>query len=160
MIPLNLWEGQNTIKTLYAKCVGPICELHNITRMELDILLFLANNPHFDTATDIVEVRHLSKSQVSASIKLLEQRGFLVKRYTEDNRKTAHLIICDGAADIIADGRSAQEKFLTVMMQGFTENEMDCMRGYMGRIWENIDSYLKEERNQEVVALRNGGEDV
>ena len=59
--------------------------------MELDILLFLANNPSFDTATDIIEVRYLSKSQVSFSIKLLEQWGYLRKEYLGCNRKTAHL---------------------------------------------------------------------
>ena len=71
MLPLNPWEHQNAVKTLYSKCVGEICVWHGITRMELDILLFLANNPCFDTATEIVEIRYLSKSQVSSSVKLL-----------------------------------------------------------------------------------------
>ena len=57
MIPLNPWEHQNAIKALYSKCVEGVCVKHSITRMELDILLFLANNPCFDTATDIIEVR-------------------------------------------------------------------------------------------------------
>ena len=65
MLPINPWEHQNAVKSVYAKCVGKICETHAITRMELDILLFLANNPCFDTATDIVENRFLSKSHVS-----------------------------------------------------------------------------------------------
>ena len=39
-IPSDLWENQNAIKTLYAKCVGDVCVRHEITRMELDILLF------------------------------------------------------------------------------------------------------------------------
>ena len=32
------------------------------------ILLFLANNPEYDTASEIVRVRQLTKSHVSASI--------------------------------------------------------------------------------------------
>ena len=143
MIPPNPWEHQNAIKTLYSKCVEEICIKHNITRMELDILLFLANNPCFDTATDIIEIRYLSKSQVSASIKTLEQCGYIKKAYTDHNHKTAHLKICQEAADIIHDGKSAQENFLAIMLKGFSEDELDTMRQYNERIFNNIDSYLK-----------------
>ena len=145
MLPLNPWEHQNAIKTLYSKCVGEICDKHKITRIELDILLFLANNPCFDTATDIIEIRYLAKSQVSASIKLLEDRGFIKKTYADNNRKTAHLVVCDAASALIADGRAAQERFLAIMLKGFTQEEIDSMKQYNERMWKNIDCYLKEE---------------
>ncbi|MBD5494982.1 MAG: MarR family transcriptional regulator [Lachnospiraceae bacterium] len=147
MIPLNPWEHQNAIKALYSKCVEGVCVKHSITRMELDILLFLANNPCFDTATDIIEVRYLSKSQVSSSIKLLEQRGYLRKEYLECNRKTAHLKICEGAMDIIHDGQAAQEKFVSIMLEGFSQEEVDSMKKHNGHIMRNINAYLKEEQN-------------
>lgn len=144
MIPLNLWEHQNAIKTLYAKCVEAVCEKHGITRMELDILLFLANNPCFDTATEIVEIRYLSKSQVSASIKLLEQKMYIRKVYTDGNKKTAHLKICEAAEKIIRDGKAAQENFLSIMLNDFSPIEIKSMKQYTDRIYHNINTYLKE----------------
>ena len=107
MIPLNPWEHQNAVKTLYGKFVGGVCAKHGMARIELDILLFLANNPCFDTATDIIEIRYLSKSQVSAAVKLLEEKGYLRKEYADGNRKTAHLKLCQSAGDIIRDGKAA-----------------------------------------------------
>lgn len=145
MLPHNPWEHQNAIKSLYANCVGKTCEKHGLTRMELDILLFLANNPCFDTATDIIEIRYLSKSQVSASIKLLEQRGFLRREYSSSNRKTAHLKIKDAALPAISDGQAAQECFLSVLLKGFSEEEIDSMKMYNNRILHNINAHLKEE---------------
>lgn len=145
MIPINPWEDQNGIKTLYSKCVEQVCACHKITRMELDILLFLANNPCFDTAKDIVEIRYLSKSQVSVSIKLLEKNGYLKKTYTSDNKKTAHLVLCDSAARIIADGRAAQEKFFRVIMKGFAPEEIAQMHQFGKRIRKNINDYIKED---------------
>lgn len=145
MVPINLWEHQSAIKALYSKCVGQTCLEHKITRMELDILLFLANNPGFDTATDIVEIRYLAKSQVSSSLRLLEERGYIRKEYARGNRKTAHLKVCDKASAVIADGREAQTKFLNVMLQGFTREDVRCMKQYTDRIFGNIDRYLKEE---------------
>ena len=143
MIPLNLWEHQNAIKALYSKCVEGVCVKHSITRMELDILLFLANNPCFDTATDIIEVRYLSKSQVSSSIKLLEQCGYLRKEYLDCNRKTAHLKVCKEAIDIIHDGQAAQEEFISIMLNGFSQQEIDSMKQHNDRILHNINVYLK-----------------
>lgn len=145
MIPLNPWEHQNAIKTLYSRCVEEICQKHEITRMELDILLFLANNPRYDTAKDMVEIRYLSKSQVSSSVKMLEEEGYIRKEYTENNRKTAHLRICEDASQIIADGRHAQEKFLAIITQGIPEQELACMKRCMDGMQKNIHRYLKED---------------
>lgn len=139
-----MWEHQNAIKTLYAKCVGGVCGKHDITRIELDILLFLANNRMYDTATDIVEVRYLSKSQVSAAISRMEACGYLRKEYARDNRKTAHLRICDAAAQIVADGQAAQKRFFSIMLQGMTQEEMDGMKRCMDYIFKNINRYLKD----------------
>ena len=144
MILLNLWEHQNALKTLYAKCVGEVCAAYKLTRMELDILLFLANNPRYDTATDIIEIRYLAKSHVSSSISLLEKKNFLRKEYSDNNRKTAHLKICEPAAEIIHAGRAAQEKFLEIMLDGFSKEEAEDLRRYNDRMRRNINSYLKE----------------
>ena len=134
MIPLNPLEHQNAIKTLYTKCVGKICQKHDITRMELDILLFLANNPCFDTASDIVEMRYL-----------LEARGYIRKEYAGDNRKTVHLKICDSASEIVDDGKEAQERFFAIMMEGIPKEELESMRRCMRCILKNIDEYLKSD---------------
>lgn len=144
MILLNFWEHQNALKTLYAKCVGEVCAAYKLTRMELDILLFLANNPRYDTATDIIEIRYLAKSHVSSSISLLEKKGFLRKEYSDNNRKTAHLKICEPAAEIIHAGQAAQEKFFEIMLDGFSEEEAEGLRRYNDRMRRNINSYLKE----------------
>lgn len=143
MIPPNPWEHQNAVKTLYSRCMEDTCAKHAITRMELDILLFLANNPRYHTAKEIVEVRYLSKSQVSASITLLEQRGFLRKEYAENNRKTAYLRICDGARPIIADGRTAQERFIRILLRGFSPEERERLQSDNERILRNINEYWK-----------------
>lgn len=145
MIPLNPWEHQNAIKTLYSRCVEPVCEKHGLTRIELDILLFLANNPLFDTASDIVQIRYLSKSQVSAAIGLLEKRNFLKKCFAETNRKTAHLEICKEAENAVQDGKAAQERFLQIIFRGIPEEEMEAMKRANIQMLDNIHNYLKEE---------------
>ena len=129
---VNPLEQQNAVKTLYSEFVSPVCAKYGLTRIELDILLFLANNTRYDTATDIVEVRFLAKSQVSAAIKNLEARGCLRREYQLENRKTAHLRLCDPAQPMIAAGRSAQEQFGAALCSQLRRHEPQHAPGCTG----------------------------
>ena len=93
----------------------------------------------------MVEIRYLSKSQVSVSVKELEGHGYIRKEYENRNRKTAHLKVCKKAEEIIRDGQGAQEKFLQIMLKGFSREEIGIMRKYNERILENLNTYLKED---------------
>lgn len=143
MLPLNLWEHNLPIKTLYSVCVDPVCKKYRINRTELDILLFLANNPQYDTAADIVEIRYLAKSHVSISIKELEQLGYLEGRYLEGNHKTIHLVVKDTAKEVITDGRMAQQEFFNILFHGIKQKEMEQARSFFNQISQNIRNHLE-----------------
>ena len=106
------WEGLPLLKRLYQEKLEPVCSEYSLTRMEMNILLFLANNPAYDTATDIVEVRHLTKSHVSASVKTLQARGYLQRVYLSGNRKTAHLRLAPAAEPVVEKGVVHSRLFL------------------------------------------------
>ena len=48
-----------------------------LSMREMDVVLFLANNPDCDTAREVSELRGLAKSQVSGAGDLLAERGLL-----------------------------------------------------------------------------------
>ena len=73
----------------------------------------------------------------------MENCGYLRKEYAQANRKTAHLRICDAAAQIVADGQAAQKRFFDILLQGMTQEEMEGMRRCMDHIFDNINRYLK-----------------
>ena len=73
---MEFWDHLFLFKRLYDQTMDPIAQQWDLTRMELDILLFLANAPAYDTAADIVERRRLTKSHVSVSIHSLIRRGW------------------------------------------------------------------------------------
>lgn len=146
MIPLNPWEHQNAFKALDSKYVSMVCQRYNMTRAELDILLFLANNPCYDTAAEIVEIRYLAKSQVSSSVKTLEQRGMLFREYAHGNRKTAHLKLCEKAMPIVREGQLAQEQCLAAILKGFSSSEIETLEDFSRRIQNNIDSLMEDTK--------------
>ena len=115
----NVFSHYAANESLYTATVSPVCEKHGLTYMEFTVLMFLANNPQFDTASDIVKYRHLTKSHVSMSIRSLEDKGLLKGEHHKPNRRTIHLTVLDTADTIILDGREAQQKFGMILFFGF-----------------------------------------
>ena len=110
MLPSFFTRSQG-LRKLYCGLFTPMLERRALTQLEVDILLFLANNPAYDTARDIVERRHLAKSHVSAGIEALAGRGLLERWKRADNRKTIHLRLTEAAGPVVAEGRAVQRQY-------------------------------------------------
>ena len=135
---------------LYSLLLLPLLDQHRLTQLEADILLFLANNPEYDTARDIVEIRHLAKSHVSMGVDSLAERGFLQRLRLDGNRKTIHLRLTDAALPIVEQGRAIQHTYAGLIFDGFSEAERQELFRLLDRVSENVDaaiSAIEEERN-------------
>ena len=133
-------------KKLYNVTMDQAAKKMSVTRTEIDILLFLANNPQYDTAADIVRVRHLTKSHVSTSVASLVRTGMLERVYKEGNSKTIHLNIMPSAQKIINEGRSAQEEFIGVLLDGIDSKDLRLVSRVLEHMGENIAKAFDEEK--------------
>lgn len=82
----------------YTHQFSPFLARTGLSMREVHVLLFLANNPSYDTARDVTEFRGLSKSQVSQAVELLgggadpppdTGRGGPAGSFTSPSRRTA-----------------------------------------------------------------------
>ena len=134
----NYFDTMARAQKGYARLLEPICKKCDLTRNELDVLLFLANNPDFDRAVDIVNNRGLAKSHVSMSVTSLENRG-LVERIPDPlDRRTVHLKLTEQAKEITDWGCRVQKQFMDYLHQGVTEEQLAMMRMFADRVHENI----------------------
>ncbi len=122
----------------YARMLEPVCRKWDLTRNELDILLFLLNNPGLDRAADIVTRRGIAKSHVSQSVGTLEEKGLLLRFEDSADRRTVRLRLTDSARPIALEGREAQKRFFERIHQGLTEEELALMRKLMQKVCNNI----------------------
>ena len=76
---MYFWDQHKTITNYYELLSSGICDRYGLTQMEYDILMFLHNNPQFNTAAEIVKVRKSTKSHVSTSLKSLEYKVKIIK---------------------------------------------------------------------------------
>ena len=123
---------------LYDQTMDPVAQGCGLTRMELDLLLFLCNNPAHNTAAEAVRLRQWTKSHVSAAVHALRQKGLLAAGHPPDNRKVLHLTPLPAAQGILARGTAAQEAFRRALFQGFTPEEARLLEGMLQKIARNL----------------------
>ena len=134
----NYFDTMARAQKGYARLLEPICKKWDLTRNELDVILFLANNPDYDRAVDIVNHRGLSKSHVSLSINNLERRGLLRRIADPADRRMVHLRLTEEAEPIMEVGCRVQKQFMDYLHQGVTQEQLELMRLFAQRVYENI----------------------
>lgn len=133
----ELFELRQAVTRLYERCMTEAQTSTGLSRGELDVLLFLANHPAFDTATDVVRVRGLSKSHVSASVDKLARRGLLARRVEAGNRRVVRLSLLPAAEEAVACGRAAQEDFNHRLFRNVSPAEQTNFARILKQLCEN-----------------------
>lgn len=134
----EFWDTLSLWKRTYSQAMEPVCAQYDLTRMELDILLFLANSPERDTFTQIVTDRQLSKSHVSTSVRHLEKEGYLRRQFLAGNRRTAHLVLLPPAKPVIEAGRRIRAKLIQTVFAGFSAEELSQLESFLRRMNHNV----------------------
>jgi len=139
---MSVLDFITSFSELYEKRMAPISTSFDLTAMELSILLFLANNPGYDTAKEIAEKRHLTKSHVSISLRSLEEKGYIRKERRNGDNRTYHIVLLSASDDIVSEGKKAQIEFLSDITAGFSDTEVKTIESYIDRMNGNALSSL------------------
>lgn len=135
-------NGQQVFR-LNEKVIGEVSREYGISRTELDILMFLANNSQYDTAKEIVENRMITKSCVSKAVESLVKKGYITTREDEADRRIIHLVLKEEADEVISLGMKAQENMAEKICSGIPAEDMEAFN----RTYEKIAENIKEKLN-------------
>lgn len=137
---INYFDIMGQARKSYGKALEPICRQWQLTRSELDVMLFLHNNPGFDRAADIVSHRGIAKSHVSLSAATLTGRGLLERHFTAEDRRTVHLRLTEAGQQIAREARKTQEAFFTALFAGISQEELDAWLRIIGKVRQNVEN--------------------
>lgn len=126
-------------KKAYTRLLDPLCRQYALTKNELDVLMFLHNNPEFDRSSDIVVHRGMTKSHVSLSVANLEHRGYLTRQEDTDDRRAVRLKLTEEALPLVREGQALQREFFTRMFHGISSEEAALWQQLMERVCRNIE---------------------
>ncbi len=133
------------ITKLHEHIIKKICETYQLSLLEGTVLCFLHNNPEKDTATDIVELRMLSKGNVSQAVDSLCSRQFLQRTPDTANRRKIHLSLLPAAQPVTEEIDQMLLSFRDRLFLGFTEEEIQVYTSFCERIAKNTQKAMEEE---------------
>ena len=91
MINMSI-EFAHKMSLAYSATCKTLCRELKLPQTAFDILMFLANNPDYKTASDIVEVRKIKANLVSVNVEKLVRDGYLERKAVEGDRRKVELI--------------------------------------------------------------------
>lgn len=115
-----------------------ILEEYSLSLMDVRVLLFLSEHGGHDTARDIVRGHRIAKSYVSKSIEKLIERGFLERRYLQDDRRYVHLLIKKEAFPVVEAMREQRQKMVKKLFQGINDEQLEILNEIAQKISINI----------------------
>ncbi len=124
----SLWEG--------------VMQKYKLTRAEIDVLAFIANNPELNIAHKIVEYRMIAKSHVSKAVDNLLERGYLIREKDKNDQRCIHLILTNEANGVVADILENQREFAKKLVEGFTEDELLFFTKMTCRVASNAEKMM------------------
>ena len=127
----------------YKAAQKKVCKAWNVPEVSLDILLFLANNPEYTTARDIVEVRSIKANLVSQHVDRMVREGYLCRKEVQGDRRKRDLSLTEKAMPIIEAGRRMQTDFFETLFHGISEEEKRAFFETMDIMSQNMDKILK-----------------
>ena len=136
---------RSALKRCYAHEMAGVLSRWQLTGMELDVLLFLGNNPDCDTASDMVQMRQLTKSHVSKAVERLTALGLVLQQRDEMNRRRIHLKLAEAAEPILRDGREAQKRFVEVLTRGLNDEDKAAADRILTVMMKNAAAVAAEE---------------
>ena len=128
---------------LYDRMLKPVCEAYHLTLIEANIVSFLHNNPGHDTARDIVELRMMSKGNVSQAVESLIQKGLLKRSADKADRRIVHLTLTPEAEPVTSTIKEQVSSFQEELFTGFSSEERERYHQLSKRMMENTKSAMK-----------------
>lgn len=139
----RMFYNANKFRDAYQTAMQPLCEETGLPQTALDILLFLANNPGYDTARDICKFRGMKPGLVSFHVDRLVMEGLLERRQVPGDRRKTRLVPTGKAEAMIGRGRLLQKAFAARLLAGLDQEDLDHFFRCLGVFDQNMESIRK-----------------
>lgn len=133
------------ISQAYSNFCKPLCHELGLPQTAFDILMFLANNPQYKTAGDVVAVRKLKANLVSVNVEKLVNDGYLKREEVKNDRRKTNLYCTEKAQPIIKRGRDLQSEFFEMFFRNVGEEEKACFFATVEKMNDNLEKALEEK---------------
>ncbi len=129
-------------RKLYSLMLSPLGEQYGLAQIEIHILLFLKNNPEFNTARDIEKYRGLAKSNISNALERLRRRQLLRVEKDPKNRRINRIYLEEEGDALARILRKRQEEFFAVLLRDIPEDVCQTVQAFFRQTQRNVAAAL------------------
>lgn len=141
----NLLKNLSQMRKAYAKTCYPQLAQYALSPCEIDILIFLSNNPDINIAKELTVYLGVAKSLIARSVDNLVKRELLTICIDEKDRRVQHLLLASDSNEIISLIKTKQDDFSKQAVQGIAYEDMLNLQNVLGKINKNITKLVKGE---------------
>ena len=138
MNPIDYISISTKAMKAYETFCQPVCKKYQLSQTSFDVLMFLANNPEYNTARDICEIRGIRTGIASVAVDLLVKNGYIHRQPDASDRRLTRLILTEKSEEIIQSGRLIQREFGAQLITGISDEEMTAYMKTAQKFRENI----------------------
>ena len=128
---------------VYEKYCQKVTRDWGLNATSFQVIMFFANNPEYNTARDLCQLRGMKTGIASVAIEPLTQGGRLERKTDPKDRRIQRLYQTEKAEPLGELGRAIQERFFNQIKGGLTEEEFDTYLKLTLKLKNTIDEMDK-----------------
>lgn len=146
----TLIKRSAAFRKVYARISAPELKAYGLSPSEVDILIFLANNPNINTAKEMRPFLQVSKGLIARSLETLLTRGFLRTETDEKDHRRQHIYLETKAQALIAILAKRRQNVEALILEGVSKEQIQTVVQTFDVMNENIMKILEDEANENV----------
>lgn len=128
----------------YVTYCKSICREYDINQTEFDILMFFGNNPEYDCAKDIVDVRKIKANLVSINVDKLVNDGYLERKLMLNDRRKYRLVLTKQGKALVKKGKEVQDSFFELLFNSVSAKDRSAFNKVLELIDNNLERILED----------------
>ena len=113
---------------------------------EMNVLIFLSNNPSINTAKELTVTLGVSKGLVCRSTDSLIRQGYLVSEEDTKDHRILHLKLTEKADPVIRQLRNSLQEFAEAVIKDITKEELELYNRIQQKMASNLEDMVKGKK--------------
>ncbi|WP_333651467.1 MarR family winged helix-turn-helix transcriptional regulator [Lacrimispora sp.] len=123
-----------------------------VYRSQHQILMMLADHSNV-SQKEIAKRLYVSTATIAVSVKKLEKGGYITRVMDQEDNRMNQLCLTEKGKNMVGNSREFFHNVEKQMFHGFSNEELEIMKEYLDRIYENL-SQIQEEKTEEETTER------
>lgn len=139
------------IREAYSNYLSSVFKKENYSPNEINILIFLHNNPAMNTSKDITLTLGVSKGLISRSVDSLVTKGLLDKKIDKYDRRNYRLFLNSKTKPLIEKMETSKRNFSNILTNSIEAKDLAIYQNVLQQINTNMQKLIegvKENENQ------------